>query len=230
MNSEIFAADTNLKVWDDIFKSRAWGKYPPIPLVRFVARNFFAAPDRNQVRILELGSGPGANLWFMAREGFRVYGIDGSPAAAEISQKRLVDEGLAGQIGRIVIGDYLVELDSFADEYFDAVIDVESLCCNPFDRARQTIAKAFAKLKNGGRMFSIAFAEGTWGLEGEPVDHHARYPTEGPLAGEGFNRFTTREDIEELYKCASLVNLERQELLFENGHKVCEWLIETQKR
>jgi SAM-dependent methyltransferase len=230
LNSENFVANDNLQIWDEIFKKRSWGKYPPIPLVRFVARNFFAVPDRRSVRILELGSGPGANLWFMAREGFCVYGIDGSPAACEIASQRLRDEKLDNRVGRIVVGDYFDQLDQFADDYFDAIIDVESLCCNPFERTRQIIARAFSKLNSGGRMFSIAFADGTWGLEGENVDHHALYPVEGPLAGEGFNRFTTREDIEELYKCASLANLERQELLFENGHKVCEWLIETQKR
>ncbi len=229
MNSENFVANDNLKIWDEIFKKRSWGKYPPIPLIRFVARNFFAVPERQSVRILELGSGPGANLWFMAREGFCVYGIDGSPAACEIARQRLRDEKLDDRIGKIVVGDYFDQLDQFADDYFDAVIDVESLCCNPFERTRQIIARAFSKLKSGGRMFSIAFADGTWGLEGEQVDHHALYPVEGPLAGEGFNRFTTREDIESLYSGAVLANLERQELHFENGKKVSEWLIEAVK-
>lgn len=229
MNSENFAAPANLQIWDDIFKSRSWGKYPPIPLVRFVARNFFAATDRSAVNILELGSGPGANLWFMAREGFRVYGIDGSPSACEIALKRLREESLTGQVGQILVGDYFTQLDQFEPDFFDAIIDVESLCCNPFARVRQIITKAFSRLKKGGRMFSIAFADGTWGLAGEQIDHHAMYPTEGPLAGEGFNRFTTREDIDELYAGAAIANLERQELHFDNGKKVSEWLIETMK-
>lgn len=229
MNSKDFVINENLQIWDEIFKKRSWGRYPPIPLVRFVARNFFALPQRQSVKILELGSGPGANLWFMAREGFTVYGIDGSPTACKIAKQRLKDEQLNDRIGQILVGDYFEQLDQFANEYFDAIIDVESLCCNPFERTKQIISRAFAKLKNGGRMFSITFADGTWGLEGEQVDYHAVYPIDGPLAGEGFNRFTTKEDIQNLYSEAVLVSLERQELHFENGKKVSEWLIETLK-
>ena len=52
--------------WETLFASRAWGRYPPEELVRFVARSFGDAPDRASVRILELGCGPGANVWFLA--------------------------------------------------------------------------------------------------------------------------------------------------------------------
>jgi tRNA G46 methylase TrmB len=49
-----------------------WGKYPPEHVIRFVARNFYRVPDRKYVHLLEVGCGPGANVWFMAREGFAV--------------------------------------------------------------------------------------------------------------------------------------------------------------
>jgi len=47
-------------VWKEIFSSREWGKYPPEHVIRFVARNFYRAPDRKQVYLLEVGCGPGA--------------------------------------------------------------------------------------------------------------------------------------------------------------------------
>ena len=40
-----------------MFSTRDWGGYPPEELVRFVARNFFSAPDRKRVKILEIGYG-----------------------------------------------------------------------------------------------------------------------------------------------------------------------------
>ena len=70
--------DKNLDYWEDLFSTQDWGKYPPIELVKFIAKNFYSKEDKKDIRILELGSGTGANLWFCAREGFRVYGIDGS--------------------------------------------------------------------------------------------------------------------------------------------------------
>src|SRR6218665_938871 len=61
--------------WDEKFRSRSWGRYPPEDLVRFMGRRFRAA-DKGAVKVLEVGCGPGANLWFMHREGFAVHGID----------------------------------------------------------------------------------------------------------------------------------------------------------
>jgi hypothetical protein len=53
----------NSEIWENIFSSNEWGKYPPISLVKFIAKNFYKVSDRKLVRILEIGSGPGANLW-----------------------------------------------------------------------------------------------------------------------------------------------------------------------
>ncbi len=78
----------NLKIWENIFQNKEWGKYPPIPLVRFVAKNFYNVPNRKEIKILELGFGTGANLWYLAREGFSVYGIEGSKTAVEKAIKR----------------------------------------------------------------------------------------------------------------------------------------------
>ena len=57
-------------IWDEVFRSQPWGKYPSEDVIRFVARNFYKAPDRSSVKILEVGCGPGANLWYIAKERF----------------------------------------------------------------------------------------------------------------------------------------------------------------
>ena len=59
--------------WEDIFRNRQWGRYPPEELVRFTARRYFQALDRKAVSMLEIGCGAGANIWFLAREGFDVH-------------------------------------------------------------------------------------------------------------------------------------------------------------
>lgn len=221
----------NLEVWEEIFKSREWGKYPPLALVRFIARNYYSAPDRKEVKILEIGSGAGANLWYLAREGFTVYGIDCSQTACEIAANRLKAENLDHRIGRIEVGDYLEALDGFEDEYFDSVIDVASLGCNSLNKSREIVEKVFAKLKSGGKMFSHAIADGTWGFDAPEIDHHACYPTEGPLADEGFNRYTSKDDIPLLYQLDNnkVVSVARQELHLDAGKSVNHLLIEIQK-
>ena len=54
--------------WEEVFRQQEWGKYPGEDLIRFVARNFYNVEKRSDIKILEVGCGPGANLWFIARE------------------------------------------------------------------------------------------------------------------------------------------------------------------
>ncbi|MDD5456776.1 MAG: class I SAM-dependent methyltransferase [Candidatus Margulisbacteria bacterium] len=220
--------EDNLSVWEGIFSQRQWGKYPAVPLIRTIV-SFFRDKDRNNSRILELGSGPGAHLWYLAREGFKVYGIEGSPSAVKQSIERFTEEGLAARIGQIIAGDY--SSIPFEDNFFDAVIDMESLYCNSFTKSRQIIELAFQKLKPGGLFFSQTFADGTWGIEGQEIDYHAFVPIEGPMAQMGFTRYTTYDDIEKLYKLPQnkIVNIERYDRNLMNGKAIKEWAIELHK-
>jgi 2-polyprenyl-3-methyl-5-hydroxy-6-metoxy-1,4-benzoquinol methylase len=94
------------QVWEQVFLSQAWGKYPSEDLIRFVARNFYKSEDRSRVKILEVGCGPGANLWFFAREGFSFSGVDGSAAAIEQATARLDAEVLGWrERGSLHVGD-----------------------------------------------------------------------------------------------------------------------------
>lgn len=221
----------NLEIWEDIFKNNEWGKYPPISVIRFVARNFYSAKDRKDIKILELGAGTGANLWFCAREGFSVYGVEGSETASNIAKERFAKEGLEEYLIDMKVGDYYQRLNDFEDGFFDAIIDVESLYCNSFDKSREIIELAFRKLKDGGKMFSLTFADNTWGVEGEEVDYHAVIPESGPMSGKGFTRYTTKEDIKRLYLLENneITNIERHEQHLQNGESIKEWVIELKK-
>lgn len=221
----------NLEVWEKIFQENEWGKYPPVPLIRFIAKNFYKAADKKAVKILEIGSGTGANLWFCAREGFSVYALEGSQSAMQKMLERFNEENLSDAILGTEVGDYFEKLDLLKDNSFDAVIDVESLYCNHFSKSKEIVQKAFAKLKPGGVMFSMTFAEGTWGLEGEECDYHALIPTEGPMGGKGFTRYTTKEDIEKLYKFPNnkITDIQRQELHLDDSKVIKEWIVELQK-
>ena len=56
--------------------------YPNEALCRFLGSNgFFNVERKEDIRILEVGCGSGANLWMIAKEGFDAYGLDASSAA-----------------------------------------------------------------------------------------------------------------------------------------------------
>ncbi|HQG26933.1 MAG TPA: methyltransferase domain-containing protein [Candidatus Ozemobacteraceae bacterium] len=211
-------------VWEKIFASRSWGRYPGEELVRFVARNFYDAPDRAAVKFLELGCGPGPNLWFLAREGFTAYGIDGSPSALSQARARLNQE-VPNWHGALVQGE-LLHLP-FPDNSFDALIDNEAVSCNSFEDACQIYAEARRVLKPGGKLFVRTFATGCWGeCTGTPAGHNAWFVSEGPLAGEGIARFTREEDISLLLDEFESVEHAKLELIRNPGKfSIKEWLI-----
>jgi SAM-dependent methyltransferase len=193
-------------VWEEIFRTQEWGKYPDTYVIRFVARHFYRAPDRKKVHLLDLGSGPGASTWYLAREGFSVAAIDGSATAIERLKARLADERLAadarvGDVGRL----------PWPDATFDGVVDNACLCCNPWAAALGIVGEVHRVLKPGGAFFSSNFSDRTHGYGlGRAVEPGGFVDiASGPLAGKGFNRFLGRAQIDELYARFSQIAVER---------------------
>jgi SAM-dependent methyltransferase len=217
-------------VWEEIFRSRSWGKYPAEELVKFVARNFFQSPDRSVVKLLEIGCGPGGNCWFLAREGFQTYGVDGSPTAISQAIERLGRE-CPGWKGELKVGDFLA-LD-YPSESIDAFIDNEAVCCNSYESSKLAYKEAARVLRRGGRFFVRTFAVGSYGYgTGKHVGYNAFKCSEGPLVGLGYARFTSYEDIRGLF-CEELV-IDSCETIActhnDRAHIVEEWIITGHKK
>jgi 2-polyprenyl-3-methyl-5-hydroxy-6-metoxy-1,4-benzoquinol methylase len=140
--------------WEKIYSSREWGRYPPEELIRFVARNFYSVENRKDVKFLDIGCGTGAAAWFIAREGFTVYGIDGSETAIEIVKKVFEKEKLAGEFK---VGD-IINLD-YPDNFFDCIVDVNALQHNKPENIKIILKQCLRVLKPGGKMFSMMVGE-----------------------------------------------------------------------
>jgi 2-polyprenyl-3-methyl-5-hydroxy-6-metoxy-1,4-benzoquinol methylase len=222
---------SNVEIWNEIFKEKDWGQYPALSVVRFAARNFYNKSPRKKVRVLELGCGTGANLWYLAREGFTVYGIDISSEAIKKLKIRFEEEDLNSNIGKISAGSCLDEISTYEDEFFDAIIDVECLCCISFADAKATLSEAVKKLKKTGLILSQTFSENTWGLNGAEVDYHRVIPKDGPAYGQGAIRFTTLQDVKDLYEfeTAKIISLELNELTLSNNERISERIVTVER-
>jgi SAM-dependent methyltransferase len=214
-------------IWEKVFSTGAWGSYPSEDLIRFTAANFYAR-KRDEVRLLEVGCGPGANLWYLSREGFDVYGIDGSASAIRRASERLRAEGLGASL---ITGD-IMNLP-YDDTFFDAVIDNECLYSNT---ARDTniILKGIHRcLKEGGLLYSRTFTERMHIGHSQKVVGHLEYDavSDGPFSGKGFARLIDRKGIDALYgKCFSLLTVDRLEYTRNNEQMlISEWLITARK-
>ncbi|ELU7403119.1 class I SAM-dependent methyltransferase [Campylobacter jejuni] len=192
---------SNEKIWENIFSQKEWGKYPSENVIRFIARNFYNVQDRSKINILELGFGTGANLWFCAKEGFSVSGIEWSKTGVERFKARMKDENLSDKIKQIELGDYINKLDSFKDDSFDAWMDNYSLAYNDFDKTKKIIDKAMKKLKKGGKFLSVTPSLYNDGFEkDESLGYHLVKPTSGSDAFTGIIRYCDEQDIKQLYQ------------------------------
>ena len=185
--------------WDNVFKNNKWGKYPGEELVRFISRKFYNVPKRKDIKILELGCGTGANIWYLAREGFSVTGIDGSATAIEIAKKRMLKNNLDV---KFFYAD-IMKLP-FDNESFDCVVDVECIYANSLEDTKIILNEVYRVLKNGGCFYSKTFATGMTGeetaikLDGENFTY-LEMP-DGPLRKDyGIIRLTDESEIAQLY-------------------------------
>jgi SAM-dependent methyltransferase len=208
--------------WEQIFSTREWGKYPPEHVVRFIARTFYRAADRSHVRLLEIGCGPGANVWFMAREGFNVSGIDCSPTAIRKAGERLANEGLTADLR---VGDNAAL--PWPDNTFDGVLENVSLYCNGSESIRAALSEMRRVLKPGAPLQASFFSTRTWGYgAGTQVEPDGfRYVTEGPLADTGFCLFLTRDRLTEFFQDFAIVSIERISWTMENENHLVEQFV-----
>jgi SAM-dependent methyltransferase len=215
--------------WEKIFGSRGWGRYPPEELVRFAARNLFAAPDRKQVKVLEVGCGAGANLWFLAREGFDVYGIDGSESAISKAGGYLAANGFKA---KLIVGDIIYLKELYPGVTFDAVVDVACLQHNEPEAIQVTIGQIHRLLNPGGKIFSMMVARGSYG-DGQGSEIRPGTLTDikdGPLSGVGLVHLSTLDEIQGLFACFSEVRIEYSvRSLDERSHEYKHWVIEGTK-
>jgi SAM-dependent methyltransferase len=171
------------ETWDGIFRSRPWGRWPAEEIVRAVAR-----VGRTDLRVLEVGCGAGAQLWYLAHEGHRPVGLDFAAAGLEQARDRLTEESMRVPLLRGDAGSLPLR-----DATFDLVLDVETFA-HLGSAAGQSRAwtEGARVLRSGGLLVSIGFTSATTGADrGLVVDDRTRTDLpDGPLAGVGPVTFT----------------------------------------
>jgi SAM-dependent methyltransferase len=206
-------------------------RYPFDGVVSFVFRWRPRTKPVADTRIVEVGCGVGNNLWFAAREGFQVAGIDCSASAIAQARARFEREGLGGEL---VVGNF-GELP-WADSSFDLAIDRGSLVCASPALQRQSVNEVWRVLKPGGLFFSNGYSDRhTSAHSGVKLpDGRIGQITGGSLMGAGSLTFCSRADIDELFgKSWEIITCEHLELVETakegGGNKHTEWRIVARK-
>lgn len=191
--------------WNKVHQNKTWGKYPAEEVIRFVFRNF-SAKKKSEIRILDLGCGQGANCWFLSREGFDFFAVDGSFRATKKSSE-LVGT-ISNPTGRIMQAD--LSLLPFSDNSFDAIIDAAAVSANSRKNIQLILSEIKRVLKVNGKFFSTGLFDcKTSGFKtGQKLESNTyRNLTTGPLAQIGTIHFFTRNVIEQLWRQSGFYNL-----------------------
>ncbi len=224
-------------LWETMFSTRAWGRYPSEDLIRFIAQRFYGRQPRSDVRLLEVGFGTGANLWYFAREGFSVHGLEGSEAGTAQARQRLDlevpgwrDAPPAPGGDRLVARDMCEPLP-WGDAQFDAVVDCDAVTCVDHASACRVYAEMHRVTRPGGWLYVRTPAAGTWGDGSGPAcGHNAWRCEEGPFAGTGCVRFATEADLAELFAPWEVTHLEQVTRTLENRSRThTEWVVIARK-
>lgn len=217
-------------VWTELYEAgQQLCRWPWDSVVTFVLREAPRDRPRAEVRILEVGCGAGANLWFAAREGFSVAGVDASPPAVAEAWRRFEADGLDADLR---IADF-TELP-FADASFDLAIDRAALSCCGFSTAAKAVAEIHRVLRPGGRFFFNPYSDRcTSAASGSEGADRLRHGIDtGSLVGVGQLCFYNRAMIGELFATGwSLLAV--QHVVGEEEHEACshaDWRVVAEKR
>lgn len=222
---------SNKEIWEETHSTRGWSRYPNEELVRFIGSNFFRIPreDRKKIRILELGIGQGANVWFLLRENFDVYGIDISKSAIKKTFKRLKDENLFNvELEKhLKVGD--IRKLPFDNENFDVVIDIATTWYVSYTEHNKAYKEILRILKKNGLFFTWHVLKDSWGDDGiNYIDKDTKKNvTEGPLSNTGIQYFAKYEDLIDLLESNGLKIIEKETLerSYENMQKSLKYAI-----
>lgn len=197
----------HVALWDQNYERGRANRYPFEGVVGTILRRF-AGRDPASVEILDLGCGGGNHLLFLRNEGFSYWGVDGAPAAIELS-KRLLGGDPQGRIRAADFRDL-----PFPDGMFDAVIDRQSLGHNRWSDIRAIVREIHRVLKPGGLYYGHVFGTGCSDLAlGVPQGHNDYADFRG-----GLFRYShvvhafTLEELRELFADFELKRLVHQRM------------------
>lgn len=158
--------------WNDIFGKDGKVFLEPHEELPKLTRIFH---EKKVKTVLDLGSGTGRHVVFLAEEGFKVYGIDYAANGVEINQRWLNQLGLEAEVK---VGDIYEPLP-FEDEFFDAVISTQTL----HHARREKIAGLITELERVMRPEGLLFVTVPVGLDSRIEYDAIEANTYVPLSG-----------------------------------------------
>lgn len=210
------------KIWEELFATQGWGKYPPEEVIRFFVR---AKKDLNKpvIKALDIGCGMGACTWFMNKEGAKVTAFDGAPTGINNVSKLAEEFGVFTNF-TLLLGD-ITKPHNHIDSRFDIMLDNYSLCANPEKDIHSALKDYYEILYDGGYLLMNCFGEKTTGFGiGKQLSEHTWTDMSrgGVLYNRGIVTWFTRQRLNTIFQTIGY-NINYYENILEDR---CEIIIE----
>jgi SAM-dependent methyltransferase len=163
-------------VWDEVFRRQGHVFLQPHEDLPAVIEPLRA---RGAATVLDLGSGSGRHLVYLAQQGLAVHGLDDSPEGIALARAWLAAEGLSADIK---LGDMLAGLP-YDDACFDAVISVQVIHHGTIAAIRGIVAEMTRVLKVGGVAFVTVPSLRNQGTAFQEIEPGTLVPLDGKEAG-----------------------------------------------
>lgn len=172
--------------WNEIFKQRGMVFTEPHEDMPGIVQ---LLKDRRASTILDLGSGTGRHIVYLARNGFSLFGLDNSSEGIEVTRQWLANEGLAADLQL----QSMTEKLPYEDAFFDAVISVQVI--HHADRAaiREVVQEITRILKRAGFLFVTVPKLKNQAESFDQVEPNTFIPLDGPEKGLPHHYFTPEE-------------------------------------
>lgn len=218
-------------VYEELYRKHGLSyqrRYPNESFLSFFGINYFTLTpnERSDVKVLELGCGLGANLWAVAREGFRAYGIDIAPTAVKLCKQLLSDWGV---VADVKVGN--MTCLSFPENMFDLIYEVLSLTHLPWSEHSIVWREVYRCLKPGGKFFSYHPGENSISLKcGSPMVDHCTVENViagFPLAGNGMMCFLSANEVRRGLTDVGFIEIQIEKITrtYKNQTQMMEYLV-----
>ena len=172
--------------WNEIFAQQGRVFLEPHEDLPEIVRTLQA---QGASRVLDLGSGTGRHVVYLAASGFSVFGLDNSVQGMEATRQWLAAEGLEADLCL----QSMTERLPYEDEFFDAVVSVQVIHHADIATIRAIVDEVSRVLKRGGQLFVTVPSLRNQGENFEQLEPNTYIPLDGPEKGLPHHYFTPEE-------------------------------------
>jgi SAM-dependent methyltransferase len=171
------------KVWNNIFTEHGRVfKEPHQDMPKIVQ----LLKQREAQKVLDLGSGAGRHLVYLARHSFSVFGLDYSLDGIKLTRGWLAEEDLTAELQL----QSMTERFPFQVAFFDAVVTVQVIHHATITAIRSIVKELSRVLKAGGFLFVTVPKLRNQGETFEQLEPNTYIPLDGPEKGLPHHYFT----------------------------------------